>query len=269
VADGAGGGWSRRAAAVLAGCLAALAFAGEAAHAALVTERGRLAGCLPKGAGFRLAGPADRRAVALTFDDGPGPNTAGVLDVLERRRVPATFFVIGNLVRGRELLLRRALAHGSVLGNHTFTHAYVAGGGYRQIASTQAVVRGATGYTPCVFRAPGGVISRLLISQARAHGLHTVGWSVDPRDWSRPGSQAIYSRVVSAVRPGAIVLLHDGGGPRAQTVAALPRIIATLRARGYRFLTVPQLLRLPARYVPGAPTSPDVEAPELGRQSAP
>ena len=269
MADGARRGLTRRAAAVAAACLGALAFAGEAAQAALVTEHDRLVGCRPHGASFRLAGSIHRRAVALTFDDGPSAYTAAVLDILERRHVPGTFFVVGSLVRGRELLLRRALAHGSVIGNHTFTHAYVAGGGYRQIASTQGAVRRATGYTPCVFRAPGGAVSRLVISQARSLGLLTVGWSVDPRDWSRPGSAAIYSRVASAVRPGAIVLMHDGGGSRGQTVAALPQIIATLRSRGYRFLTVPQLLGLPARYVPGAPIPPYVEAPQLGGESAP
>jgi peptidoglycan/xylan/chitin deacetylase (PgdA/CDA1 family) len=249
--------------------LAVLAPVAEIAQAASATGPGRLVGCRPHGASLRLAGPLHRRAVALTFDDGPGLYTGALLGVLERQRVPGTFFVVGELVRGRELLLRRALAHGSVLGNHTFTHTKVSAGGYRQIRSAQDAIRRATGYTPCVFRAPGGVVSRLLVAQARSLGLHTVGWNVDPRDWSRPGSGVIYARVASAVRPGAIVVLHDGGGLRGQTVAALPRIIGTLRSSGYRLLTVPQLLGLPSRYEPVSPTSPYVEAPQLLEQPTP
>lgn len=191
-----------------------------------------------------------RRTVALTFDDGPGAYTGRVLDVLHRYGVRATFFVVGQQVRGNEPLLRHALLDGNALGNHTFSHANVSGGGLRQISSTLGAIRRATGYSPCLFRAPYGAGSGLVIGQARSLGLNTIQWSVDPRDWARPGSQAIYSRVVSATRPGAIILMHDAGGPRTQTVAALPRIIRTLRSRGYRFATVPQLLGLPLRYAP-------------------
>jgi peptidoglycan/xylan/chitin deacetylase (PgdA/CDA1 family) len=191
---------------------------------------------------------ADGRAVALTFSDGPGRHTPAVLEILERHRVPGTFFVVGRMIRGREALLRRALAQGSALGNHTFTHADVSGGGYRELRRTQNAIRRATDYTPCVFRAPHGAVSRLLVRQARWLGLHTVGVDVDPGDWNEPGSGTIYERVVSRARPGAIILLHDGGRRREQTVAALPRIITTLRSRGYHFITVPQLLGLPPRH---------------------
>jgi peptidoglycan/xylan/chitin deacetylase (PgdA/CDA1 family) len=87
-------------------------------------------------------------------------------------------------------------------------------------------------------------VSAPLISEARSQGMNTIQWDVDPTDWSTPGTGAIYSRIVSQTRPGSIILMHDGGGPRGQTLAALPRIINTLRARGYRFATVPQLLGL-------------------------
>jgi peptidoglycan/xylan/chitin deacetylase (PgdA/CDA1 family) len=97
---------------------------------------------------------------------------------------------------------------------------------------------------PCLFRAPQGATSPALIAEARRFGFTTVDWSVDPRDWSRPGANAIYDRVLSAVTPGAIVIQHDGGGDRSQTLAALPREIDTLRRRGYRFVTVTQLLGL-------------------------
>jgi len=212
------------------------------------TRPRRVIGCHPAGASYRLAGSRARRVVALTFDDGPGPYTPRVLAILRRFRVHATFFVIGRQVRGYEGLLRRELAEGNAIGDHTFTHANVSGGGVRQMLSTQGAIRRATGYTPCLFRAPYGAVSGTLIRQARSLGMNTIQWSVDPRDWSRPGTGAVYSRIVSATRPGAIILMHDAGGPRGQTVAALPRVIATLRARGYRFATLPQLLGLAPRY---------------------
>jgi peptidoglycan/xylan/chitin deacetylase (PgdA/CDA1 family) len=87
-------------------------------------------------------------------------------------------------------------------------------------------------------------VSAPLISEARGMGMNTIEWDVDPTDWSTPGTDAIYSRVVSQTKPGSIILMHDGGGPRGQTLAALPRIIHTLRARGYKFATVPDLLGL-------------------------
>jgi peptidoglycan/xylan/chitin deacetylase (PgdA/CDA1 family) len=186
--------------------------------------------------------------VALTFDDGPSAYTSRVLAILRRFGIHGTFFIIGQQVRGNEGLLRRELAAGNAIGNHTFTHANVSGGGIRQMLSTQGAIRRATGYTPCLFRAPYGAVSGLLMRQARGLGMNTIQWSVDPRDWSRPGTGAIYSRIVSATRPGAIILMHDGGGPRGETVAALPRVISTLRARGYRFATLPQLLGLAPRY---------------------
>ena len=208
----------------------------------------RLIGCHAAGASYRLAGSRAHRVVALTFDDGPSAYTSRVLAILRRFGIHGTFFIIGEQVRGNEGLLRRELAAGNAIGNHTFTHANVSGGGIRQMLSTQGAIRRATGYTPCLFRAPYGAVSGLLMRQARGLGMNTIQWSVDPRDWSRPGTGAIYSRIVSATRPGAIILMHDGGGPRGETVAALPRVISTLRARGYRFATLPQLLGLAPRY---------------------
>jgi peptidoglycan/xylan/chitin deacetylase (PgdA/CDA1 family) len=203
--------------------------------------------CARAGAHFVTNGPRSHRVVALTFDDGPGPYTPRVLGVLERRHVPATFFLIGRQVAAGARYTRRALEDGDVVGDHTWSHADVAGGGSAarsQIVSTRDAIRRHDGFDPCLFRAPGGAVSGTLISEAWGLGFKTIQWDVDPRDWSRPGSSAIYARVTSAVRPGSIVVLHDGGGPRDQTVAALPRIIDYLRARGYRFATVPGLLGL-------------------------
>jgi peptidoglycan/xylan/chitin deacetylase (PgdA/CDA1 family) len=208
----------------------------------------RLAGCQPEDPSYRDGGLTGRRAVALTFADGPGPYTGAVLEILEGRHVPGTFFVVGRRVRGREALMRRALAQGNALGNHSFTHSKVPGAGYDEIRRTQAAVRGATGYTPCVFRPPHGAAGKRLLPQARSLGLNTIGGGFDSGDWREPGSGAIYRRVVSLARSDAVILMHDAGGKRAQTVAALPRIITTLRSRGYRFLTVPQLLGLRPRF---------------------
>jgi peptidoglycan/xylan/chitin deacetylase (PgdA/CDA1 family) len=192
--------------------------------------------------------PHRTRAVALTFDDGPGPATPQVLRILEREHVPATFFVIGRQVAGHGALLKRMLRDGDMIGNHTWSHADVAGGGpaaTAQIEKTQRAVRAATGgFTPCLLRPPYGATSGALTGLARSLGLDSVLWDVDPQDWREPGVSAIESTIARQATPGSIVLMHDGGGPRGQTVAALPHVIAAFRRRGYRFVTVVDLLRL-------------------------
>jgi peptidoglycan/xylan/chitin deacetylase (PgdA/CDA1 family) len=206
------------------------------------------AGCVAAGPSYRTNGPRSRRAVALTFDDGPGPYTSRVLDILRRTGTRATFFLIGRQVRGGGAVLRRALREGHALANHTWSHANVSGGGLGQLRSTQGVIRSVTGYTPCLFRAPYGAVSGAVISQARGLGMLTIQWDVDTNDWRRPGTGAIiadaWAARAVAVRPGSIVLMHDAGGPRGQTLAALPAVIRTLRRRGYRLVTVPELLGL-------------------------
>ena len=206
----------------------------------------RPVGCKRGGPPFRRFGPRDRKLVALTFDDGPGLYTAAVIRTLIRYRATATFFVIGNQIRGRERLLRRQLLNGMEIANHTWSHANLAAGGpaaTSQLVRTNRAIRAATGFTPCLFRAPYNAYSRALIGRARAAGMMTIQWDTDPRDWSNPGAATIAARVLSAVRPGSIVVLHDGGGNRSQTVAALPRILSTLTRRGYKAVTVTRLLR--------------------------
>jgi peptidoglycan/xylan/chitin deacetylase (PgdA/CDA1 family) len=198
-------------------------------------------------------GPTSRRQVALTFDDGPGPYTPQILDVLEREHVVATFFQTGEQIGTYgQSVDRRMLADGDMIGNHTWTHANVSGDGSfaaSEISRTTAAIRSATGgFTPCLFRAPGGNVSPALISEARSRGFLTIQWDVDPRDWARPGANTIYQRVVDNTHNGSIILHHDGGGDRSQTLAALPREIATLRSRGYQFVTVTQLLSLRLTY---------------------
>jgi peptidoglycan/xylan/chitin deacetylase (PgdA/CDA1 family) len=209
----------------------------------------KLVGCVPSGAPFVNSGPTNRRVIALTFDDGPWVQTAQFLDVLERMHVVATFFEIGEHIATygeHGAIERRMLADGDMIGDHTWSHINVAGAGpvaASQISMTANAIRQATGgFTPCVFRAPGGAVSPALIAEARSMGFTTIQWNVDPRDWARLGANTIYDNVVANGHSGSIVIQHDGGGNRSETLAALPREIATLRREGYRFVTVTQLL---------------------------
>jgi peptidoglycan/xylan/chitin deacetylase (PgdA/CDA1 family) len=207
----------------------------------------RLVGCVPSGPAYVTNGSRNRRVVALTFDDGPWYDTPQFLNVLEHYHVPATFFQIGEQISTYGgPVEHRILRDGDMIGDHTWNHANVSGGGSfaaGEISRTASAIRSATGgFTPCLFRAPGGAVSGGLISEARRMGFTTIEWDVDPRDWSRPGTGAIYSTVVNNARPGSIILQHDGGGDRSETLAALPQEIRTLRSRGYGFVTVTQLL---------------------------
>ena len=212
----------------------------------------RITGCRSRGTLAYTHGPA-RREVAIGFDDGPAPDTPAFVTMLERNHAQATFFMIGEQVSVsyRRTLLRE-LRDGDVLGDHTFTHPdLLASGDVRsQLQETIAAIRSLTGYTPCVFRPPYGDYDQSVIQTARSLGLATVLWSVDPSDYTLPGTSAIVQRVLAGVQPGAIIISHDGGGPRGQTLAAYPTIIAALRARGYRIVTIPQLLGFRPTYVP-------------------
>jgi peptidoglycan/xylan/chitin deacetylase (PgdA/CDA1 family) len=182
----------------------------------------------------------ERQVVALTFDDGPSEYTGSFLKVLREKEVPATFFEIGQEMPGREATMRQILAEGDEIGDHTMNHVELPG--YGQIAGAAARIQQDTGFKPCLFRPPGGAVDASVIDTAGSLGLKTITWDVDPRDWSLLGTAEIYSNIVDNAKPGAIILMHDGGGPRDETLAALPEIIDTLRARGYGFETVSALL---------------------------
>jgi len=209
--------------------------------------RGLLAAPRRPGASYFDHGPRDVPRVALTFDDGPGALTAGLLDVLGDRGARATFNVLGERVRGREELLRRTLAEGHELGSHAERHDRLAGrplDALGQLIRTNAALRAATGVSPRVFRAPYGAVSSGVVVAARLAGLVTVGWDVDPRDYETPGADTIHARVVKAVRPGSIVLLHDDRRALQQTVAAVEWLLSTLEVRALRSVTVSELLGL-------------------------
>lgn len=196
-------------------------------------------GCTGGNGQFVTHGPRDRKRIALTFDDGPSAYTPEVLHILRAKGVKATFFEIGQEVQRYPDYSRRILALGHELGNHTMHHGSYPGAA--DLRQTSHVIRGATGFKPCLFRPPGGAVDAGVLNAARAENMKTVNWDRDTNDWKLPGSGSILSTITSA-RSGSIVLMHDGGGPRGQTVDALAAGIDRLQARGYELVTVSKLL---------------------------
>jgi peptidoglycan/xylan/chitin deacetylase (PgdA/CDA1 family) len=190
--------------------------------------------------------PRGRRTVALTFDDGPNPAaTPLVLDALRAANVRATFFFLGRHVEQWPDLVRRAHAEGHELGNHGFAHRklHLRSPSYVRldIARGADAIERVTGARPRFFRAPHGFRSPWVTPIARRLGERVVGWTLGVWDTARPGANVIARRTLNGVRPGGIVLLHDGdgydpGGDRLQTAEALPAIIQGLRERGYEFV---------------------------------
>lgn len=189
----------------------------------------------------RAGDPPGDRTVALTFDDGPDPRwTPQVLDALRRHGAVATFCVVTGEVRGHEDLVRDVVAAGMRLCNHTRTHDEDLPGASRQhrideIDGARADLVAVTDAPVPYFRAPAGHWSPPVLDLSAAHGMQPLGWSVDPGDWRRPGVAAIVASVQKQVHPGAVVLMHDGGGHREQTVAALEVLLPWLTDQGYRF----------------------------------
>jgi peptidoglycan/xylan/chitin deacetylase (PgdA/CDA1 family) len=182
-------------------------------------------------------------AIALTIDDGPDPLwTPQILDVLRRNGVRATFSLIGKQVRAYPALVKRIIAEGHGVCNHSMTHpqpfsARTAAEIHQQIADAQSAIVETGGVAPLLFRAPGGDWAAGVLSAVAALDLVPLGWDVDPRDWSRPGTATVTSRLLAA-RPGDIVLCHDGGGDRAQTIESLRTVLPALSRRGLQFVTL-------------------------------
>lgn len=187
--------------------------------------------------------------MALTFDDGPSAYTSAVLATLNRYGVHATFFEVGDEVGPRASASRAVLASGDAIGDHTWSHPELTAANTRsQMSKGRAAIVAATGYTPCIARVPYGEAPPSVVATVRSLGMLTIQWDIDPRDWSLPGPAAIARNVLSNAHNGAIAIMHDGGGNRSQTVAALNTIIPTLLSRGYKLVTVPQLLGLSTAY---------------------
>ena len=189
------------------------------------------------------------RTVALTFDDGPGSATPAVLEILRRNNVRATFFVIGQRAAAEPEMLRRIVGEGHALGNHTWSHRIPrAKAGWKrstvttEIERTNHAILAATGLEPCVFRPPGGIVKGAR-KVTQAADLSMILWSTDPRDWATAHYKKLAPVIRKRVAGGLteehpVILLHDGGGNRSATVAALQGIIDDYRSHGYQFVTL-------------------------------
>ncbi|WP_329200059.1 MULTISPECIES: polysaccharide deacetylase family protein [unclassified Streptomyces] len=189
------------------------------------------------------AGTSRSGEMLLTFDDGPDPRyTPGILDTLARYRVRAVFFVCGEMATDNRDLLRRMAAEGHLIGNHTWTHPLIPTLGRPDLAAeierTSEVVEQTTGTAPQWFRAPYGAWNRAAFEIGAELGMEPLAWTVDTLDWTEPGTTTIVSRVLAGAAPGVIVLSHDAGGNRSQSVEALETYLPQLLARGYR-MTLP------------------------------
>jgi peptidoglycan-N-acetylglucosamine deacetylase len=193
----------------------------------------------------RVAG-RQHREVALTFDDGPGPFTPKILSILEHRHVPATFFEVGVLERYFHQSTAAIVAHGYPIGDHTEDHAPMsrlsASEQAGQLLEQTAAVGDFGAPFPRLFRPPYGMWDATTLRLLKRYRMLMVLWTVDTGDYLMPGVETIVERALKGARPGAIILLHDAGGNRSETVAALPKIIRGLRRRGFKLVTVPRLL---------------------------
>jgi peptidoglycan-N-acetylglucosamine deacetylase len=185
--------------------------------------------------------------IAMTFDDGPSPETTPrLLDILKQRNIKATFFMIGQNAERNPTIVKRILAEGHEIGNHSWTHPQLSKLSddrvTEEINKTQNAIKDASGYTPVLMRPPyGAITARQKDWIEKQFGLSVIIWSVDPFDWKRPGASVIEQRILAGARPGAIVLSHD---IHKQTVDAMPATLDALAAKGFKFVTVSQLIAM-------------------------
>ena len=201
-------------------------------------------------------GDITEKKIALTFDDGPNePYTSQILQILKDNNIKATFFLLGKNVEAFPDAARAIVAAGHAIGNHSYDHRQLLTKTSTQVSQeilkTEKAIEDATGRKTTLFRPPYGDKNTLTVHETRKLGYVMVEWSVSAEDWRKPGPQKIVDNVMSHIRNGDIILMHDGdkwrhGSDRSQTVQALPVIIARLRQQGYAFVTVPDLLKLAA-----------------------
>ncbi len=188
-----------------------------------------------------------KKVIAMTFDDGPVlSNTTRLLDILKERKIKATFYVVGEMVRDNPQLLRRMIAEGHEIGNHTVKHSTLTRMSIesleKELMTAHQAILSATGVEPKSMRPPGGAITeKQRIWMLANLGYPTILWSVDPNDWKRPGVDVVTRRLVEGAHPGAILLAHDLHAP---TVDAMPSTLDQLLKKGYKFVTVSELIAM-------------------------
>src|SRR3954466_10043995 len=185
--------------------------------------------------------PCGAADIALTIDDGPDPTwTPKILALLASLDVRATFCVVGREAKAHPGLVADVVHAGHAVANHTYSHRFLGNASpgliQREISRATDALVAAAGVRPTHFRAPGGEWSHAVLAECAAQGLRPLGWSVDPRDWSRPGSASIIKTITKKTVPGSIILEHDGGGDRSQTVRALGVALPRLLDQGFTFV---------------------------------
>ncbi len=208
--------------------------------------------------------------VAITFDDGPSSSlTPQVLDILKRHGASATFFVLGDNASRNPAILARAVAEGHEIGNHTYNHIKMSGSSQETVCSeierTSAVIRSATGASPRVMRPPYGATNGNLVNlMYNKYGMRSILWNVDTNDWRHPGVGVVVQRAVGGAKPGSIILLHD---IHSSTIAAVEGIVTGLQARGFKLVTVSQLIAMGQNAAAAAQQPATVEAAPTEQQA--
>lgn len=202
--------------------------------------------------------------IALTFDDGPSPETTPkLLKILADRNIKATFFVLGTHATANPDILRSQVAAGHEVGNHSWSHPQLTkltlAAADKQIEDTSAAIQNATGVKPIYLRPPYGSMTPALQHHIwDKFGISTIYWSVDPLDWKIRDPQSVYDQIMKQVKPGAIVLAHD---IHPTTVAAMPRLLDALIAKGYKFVTVSELIAMEKPAAPKVASATPAAAP--------
>jgi len=193
--------------------------------------------------------PPSQKVIALSFDDGPllGP-TDRILEILKENNIKATFFLIGQNVKRNPELVKKIFDDGHVIGNHSWTHPYnrqTLAGSAAEIDKTSAEIAKIIGSKPNMFRPPGGLMHTGLAEYAKSEKMGIILWSADSEDYRAHNSpDVLLKNIFKEIKPGGIILMHDGGVKRSNTSEALPLLIAKLKQEGYRFVTIPELMKL-------------------------
>lgn len=202
---------------------------------------------------FFREGPADEKRVALTFDDGPDSvYTPQIMDILDKKNIKATFFLIGSRAELFPDVVKRMVEKGHIVGNHTMTHPVIVKLDKEKtkenIMDAEKVLADLTGYRTSLFRSPYGSLNPEKIEEIKKMGYKIIAWNVDSLDWKSLTEEQVMYNILENVKGGSIILQHSSGSKEEDltgTVGALPRIIEVLEKEGYEFVTIPELLDIP------------------------